>query len=797
MIPGQMRSFVRAGVGMILLALLATTAGTASAETPGRAAPRPASGAVAATTPTTPAGCRPICRVLEISIPAVSWADVTAPGLPHLKQLFAQSAIADLATRSVRQRTNPADGYAALGAGARAVGSVTAGQNLEPDEHYGASTAAQVFERRTGVPLRQNIGVLSIPSITDANDGLPYDAVAGTLGQRLTENGFGRAVIANADEGELELPADRLHREAALGLMDPSGRVPAGRVDDGLLMRDPAAPFGLRLDRNAVMRAFTQAWDARKRNVVLVEASDLARANSYRPLASADQRAALRRAALHSTDRLVGRLLRHVDPAHDAVLVVGPYHSSLRREVTVAALRGPGIAPGLLQTGTTRREGFVQIVDVAPTVLNLVGIPRPQEMEGRPFDVHPSSTPYEARVKSLIRANRAAVFRDAYIGTATALLVVLTLVLAAAALLVLRRRLVGLTELLELCALGVLGFLVGTFVAGLLPFYKLAGGSYWLFLIAFSIVYALVCRGFGRRHPADSLLIGLGAMMVLHLLDALSGARLEFNTVFGYTPTIGIRLAGLGNPGSAQLCAAALLFASLVAWRVGAPGGRRIAVAVLAVTVVVVGAPFFGQDFGGAISAAPAYLLLGLLLYGRRITIKAVALLAAVLLGAGLLVGLVDLSRPTDKQTHVGRFFQKVADQGVSGFTTVVGRKLSLMLQTFHDTGWVLLVLGVVGSLAYLAWRTDRLRTLANAVPVLPAMLVSFAVLSVLATVLNDSGIQVMGMMLAVLVPTLVVLACRELVPPETPPDPEPRAPADPPRVSVGEGATAPVRSPA
>ena len=209
--------------------------------------------------------------------------------------------------------------------------------------------------------------------------------------------------------------------------------------------------------------------------------------------------------------------------------------------------------------------------------------------------------------------------------------------------------------------------------------------------------------------------------------------------------------------------------------------------------MVVVGAPFFGQDFGGAISAAPAYLLLGLLLYGRRITVKSVALLAAVLVGAGLIVGFIDLTRPTDKQTHVGRFFQKVADEGVSGFTTVVGRKLSLMLQTFHNTSWVLLVLGILGSLAYLAWRTDRLRVLAVAVPVLQPMLVAFAVLAVLGTVLNDSGVQVMGMMLAVLVPTLVVLACRELVPPET--EPEPVTGAPPPGVSAGGAERAPARS--
>ncbi len=432
----------------------------------------------------------------------------------------------------------------------------------------------------------------------------------------------------------------------------------------------------------------------------------------------------MRLAALHATDRLVGRLMRHVDPKHDAVLVVGPYHSSLRREVTVAALRAPGVAVGFLETGTTRREGFVQIVDIAPTVLRLLGIDRPQEMEGRPFDVDPSSTPYAARVKTLVKANRAAVFRDTTIGKATAALVILTLLLAAAALIVFRRRLVGATQLLELGALAVIGFLVGTFVSGLLPWYKFGSGPYWLFLIGFAVVYAVVSRALGRRHPADSLLIALGGMAALHLLDALSGARLEFNTVFGYTPTIGIRLAGLGNPGSARALrlGPALRRADRVARRasrsVGASRSRcsrspswSSARRSSARTSAARSPPPPPTSCSGCSSTVAG---------SRR---RRWHCSPIVLVGAGLLVGLVDLTRPSDKQTHVGRFFQKVGDEGISGFTTVVGRKLSLMLQTFHNTGWVLLVAGVLGALVYLAWRTDRLRVLAEKVPTLRAML--------------------------------------------------------------------------
>ena len=53
----------------------------------------------------------------------------------------------------------------------------------------------------------------------------------------------------------------------------------------------------------------------------------------------------------------------------------------------------------------------------------------------------------------------------------------------------------------------------------------------------------------GRRGPADPVLIALGIVVVLHVGDLVTGAHLQLNTVFGYTPTVGIRLAGIGNPG--------------------------------------------------------------------------------------------------------------------------------------------------------------------------------------------------------------------------------------------------------
>src|SRR5207247_10472111 len=131
-----------------------------------------------------------------------------------------------------------------------------------------------------------------------------------------------------------------------------------------------------------------------------------------RPFATSSQRARLLDQALRRTDELVGGLLREVDPEHDAVMVVGPVHPARKVQLTVAALRAPGVQPGLLRTGTTRRPGFVQIVDIAPTILDRIGLKAPDSMEGRPFEVRDAGGSAAQRRAGIADANDAATIRD-------------------------------------------------------------------------------------------------------------------------------------------------------------------------------------------------------------------------------------------------------------------------------------------------------------------------------------------------------------------------------------------------
>ena len=158
---------------------------------------------------------------------------------------------------------------------------------------------------------------------------------------------------------------------------------------------------------------------------------------------------------------------------------------------------------------------------------------------------------------------------------------------------------------------------------------------------------------------SHAVLAGLGTVVVLHLVDLVTGAHLEWNTVFGYSPTIGIRFVGQGNMTFSQLTAAAVLFAGLLVWQVPTRRGVRVAVALLAVTVVVMGVPFWGNDFGGAVSAAPGFALLGWLLLGHGCAGARCGCSSVCSSPPAVVVGLLDLLRPPDQRTHVGKFFEK------------------------------------------------------------------------------------------------------------------------------------------
>jgi len=707
-------------------------------------------------------------RVLVISLPHVSWSDLAQADVPNLRRLLRSAALANMTTRTLGSSTL-ASGYLTFGAGTRADAPDIAsdGAGFGANELVGDDRAADVFYQQTGATAADGIVHLGLASILDINEGDDVDARVGALGDALDRVGVARAVIGNADSSVLGSDDTAYGRFLVSGLMGSDGRVPAGRIDETLLRDDPASPFGVRLDENEVVEVFQDAWSAR--SVVIVEASDLARVAAVAPITTEDQHLVERRAAIRRADALVGQLLESVDLDRDAVIVISPAPNMDGNRLTVAALRAPGREPGLMRTASTRRTGYVLLADIAPTILDVLGLRRASEMQGRPFQVEGSDDSLDGRLDFLQNASTRAAFRDRVRIPVLGVFIGLQAVLAVVTVLLLRRESAEQwRRRLAFFALGVLMFVPSVYLVRLLPTHDWGIGAYFAVLAASTVFLTFVVRWLARQRVIDSLLLALGTLVAVLIVDVVSGARLQLDSAFGYGPTVGVRIAGFGNASFAALAAASLLLAGLLAHRLGGRRGVIAALAVLTAAVIVDANPSWGSDVGGVITLGVAAAVTTVLLIGREVRLRGrvIAIGVGAAVAALLAATAIDLTRPRDQRTHLGRLVDQIRDDGPSALTDVLVRKLGRNLATVVSSEWLMMLVVVLPFIAYLVYRSPvRVGRIVETFPELRAALIGFAIAATLGYATNDTGVVVPGVMLGILNAMLVVIVLAELAP--------------------------------
>lgn len=700
-------------------------------------------------------------RLLIVSLPGLTWAEVRSLAPPTLDAFLEDASVADLAPRSVRHSSRPGDAYLTIGGGSRAIGDpLVDGEVLPPDADFAGEPAGGVFERRTGQPASGSAVALPWPALERANAREPYDVVLGLLAETLADHDVRAAVIANGDGSDVS--AVSRERQAALAFTDSEGRLAAGAVGVDLLTADPVQPFGVRLDRAKVLDAFDAAWDGDGRAAVLVEASDLARVLRYRGAVDSQRYGDLRADAVRAADDLLGDLLERVDPERDAVMVVAPYLTASRSSLTVVAVRRPGAPVGYLQSASSQRPGIVTLVDVAPSVLDVFGIDRPVEMEGRPFEVEPSSSSVDHRVEHLVTINAASRFREQLLTPTTiAVVLVLAALVAVTIVTVVDRRSVRWRRAVAFVALADLSALPMSYVARAFPLEDLGAIFYWPFLVVSSVALAAVAWFAARRsaQPLVAIAVVLGASMVVLVGDVMTGSNLHLSAAFGYSPTGNSRLYGISNYSFGLLSVSACVLAALIAHRWPTSRGRLAAIALMGFTLVVLGVPIWGSDVGGIIAFSPTIIVFVALLLGRRPRLRSLVVMGLASVASVVVFGLIDLARPERQRAHLGRLFERIGDEGLEPLLSIVERKLLANLNVSTSSFWVAAIPIALGAWLFLrSWSTRPLAGLHVRIPTLHAALVAGALAALLGSLVNDSGAIVGGVACLALTSTLVYL---------------------------------------
>jgi len=713
-------------------------------------------------------------RVLIVSLPTLRWTDIEEHQPPEILDVVRRSAIASMSVRTIGPTTTLAEAYATIGAGNRATAPPNvAGLAFEPAFRLGWQTAGEAFNRRTAQPVDGAAVVhIGAAEVKRAAQQLHYGAKPGILGQALADEGLSSSVVANAD-----LP-EEYHREAALAVMDRAGRVAGGTVSLDLLEQDAQSPLGVRLDPAETAAAAVGAL--RDSDVVLVEASDLARLDSAAQRMTPEARREARRRALQSADELVGRVAGALDPDRDLLILLAPIApgDAGHEQLTMFAVAGPGIEPGLARSGSTRRSGFVTLPDVAPTVLDYLGVERPASVTGALIVSNGAGSPTD-RIGGLVADNEIAVFRDQATAPATVVFIVLQALLYALVALALT-RVERLRPAAWAACLWVLAIPPAALLWGLVRYDRLSVPGFTVMLVVSAAALAALAAPLGRWHLLAPPVALIGLSLVAQLADVVTGGWLQPRSVFGYSPIVAGRFAGFGNLAYAIVASSAVVVATAT-WaipRMSGPDGRLVpersrsgrplgvALAVLAVTLVIVGMPAWGSDVGGILASVPAFSVVGLLLVGSRVgwrRIAGITVAAVAVLGA---FTLLDLSRPEEERTHLGRSVVHAADGGAG---TILLRKIDANLSTLTSSTWTVLVPLALAFLVFLTWRPrGLLEDVQRRIPGLRACLIGVLLVCVLGMAVNDSGVAVPAMACGVLLPYIAYLEVRVQV--RTPP---------------------------
>ena len=436
-------------------------------------------------------------------------------------------------------------------------------------------------------------------------------------------------------------------------------------------------------------------------------------------------------------------LVSAVDAARDArstLVVVGlsGTRDDDEAHLHLALAAGPSFEAGALRSASTRRAPYVQLVDVAPTVLELLDVDVPEQMTGQPWR---STGEDPGDLADLDR--RAVESKRAWVPFFVVLVGGFLLAAGAAR----ARRSWRTAEAAGLAAVGALG---GSYLAMLAPWWR--APLPLLALVALSAVaggLALLARRVpGRTGPAAAVCAAVALVLVV---DLLTGARLQVDAPAGYSPLVAGRFAGVGNVAFGVLAACALLTL--------APRRPLLLVAGGLLVVVADGAPPFGSDVGGVLALVPALVLLALLRTGRevRLTTLLGAGLAAVVVVTGFAVA--DWRRDPQDRTHLGRFVEQVRD-GTAG--TVLARKAEAIGNLlFANAATALLPLGVAAAAVLLLRPPRQLREAFDAAPAWRHGLLAVGLVSLLGFVLNDSGPAVPAFALLVAVPATTAVVAR------------------------------------
>ena len=246
------------------------------------------------------------------------------------------------------------------------------------------------------------------------------------------------------------------------------------------------------------------------------------------------------------------------------------------------------------------------------------------------------------------------------------------------------------------------------------------------------------------------------------LADCLLGSHLMRLAPLGFGAVTGSRFYGMANEYVGVLGATAAIASGLTLQEL--PRRSWALTLAGAAVVLVVGAPWWGANWGGSVSVAAGLISVWVLLAPRnrwrRVVVGIIGLLIAAALPAAL-----DLLRPEVERSHIGLAAAALLSGHSEAVRDTAARKLAMnwRLAQLASWWWVLAPVALLG-IWELIRRGKEMWRGAGVPPAIRAGFLGAVITALVAVVVNDSGVVMLGMTLAVTFAAFVFLVARSEV---------------------------------
>ncbi|MFZ5965992.1 MAG: hypothetical protein ACOYVK_02285 [Bacillota bacterium] len=662
-------------------------------------------------------------KAIVIIINEVNYEDLSA--MDSVKKFIVGGSIGLMNNRT-SSKASIAKAYMTIGTGVRAEASYDTSQFANVNVEN-----IPIYERRTGLTAEKTGVVnLNIAELIRLNLDGEYGAVPGALGQALHEKDIKTAVIGNGDTDELTI------RTAPLIAMDQNGYIDYGSVNKDLLTKDGTFPFGIRSDYSKMMEYFREVYP--KSGLTVIDFNDITRLERYKSYLTDEMYTKHKNAILQDIDAFLDHMLESVDLDNSRLFVVTPYPSANDykngNRLTPLIVYGDEVPTGVLTSDTTRREGVIGNVDIAPSIVEYLGA-KTEVMTGRSLTFIPKVDNYQyimERNEQIVATskNRFPVLSAFAVFEIFVSITALILILIQEKL---HPKLVGTFKDVLLSTMTV------PFVLLIMPlFIKTSVLMSFVVLILTTVgityIVKIICS-----NKLDRVII-LSALTTIGLLvDIATNSNLIKNSLLGYDPIIGARYYGLGNEYMGVLIGATIVWATAMTDRFKI--SRIWAAIIFTVTILIIGYPSLGANVGGTITAVAAFLLVALRIFNIKIRFKSLSLIGTAVILVVSIMAYVDIKLMGSK-SHLAGAIQQIMTAGPGIVFLIIKRKIAMNLKLIGVTIWSKVLISTILILGVLFYRPiGTIYKLTKTYPNLSIGWTGIVAACVVGFIVNDSGV--------------------------------------------------------